>query len=60
MNIKQTVILTLIALLGSVMGFFVINIFITPLSISSYIGIELIISLLHAMYNKAKIQTFKN
>ena len=43
-----------IAILGSVIGYLVITLFVIPLSILQYIAIEAIISILHLMYNTAK------
>jgi hypothetical protein len=43
-----------IAILGSVIGYSVITLFIIPLTVLQYIAIEAIISVLHLMYNTAK------
>jgi hypothetical protein len=43
-----------IAILGSVIGYTVISLFILPVTILQYIAIEAIISILHLMYNTAK------
>ena len=43
-----------IAILGSVIGYSVITLFIIPLTVLQYIAIEAIISILHLMYNTAK------
>ena len=43
-----------IAILGSVIGYLVITLFVIPLTILQYIAIEAIISILHLMYNTAK------
>jgi hypothetical protein len=43
-----------VAILGSVIGYTVISLFVLPLSILQYIAIEAIISILHLMYNTAK------
>ena len=43
-----------IAILGSVIGYSVISLFVIPLTVLQYIAIEAIISILHLMYNTAK------
>jgi hypothetical protein len=43
-----------IAILGSVIGYTVISLFVLPVTILQYIAIEAIISILHLMYNTAK------
>ena len=43
-----------VAILGSVIGYTVISLFILPITILQYIAIEAIISILHLMYNTAK------
>ena len=43
-----------IAILGSVIGYSVITLFVIPLTVLQYIAIEAIISILHLMYNTAK------
>jgi hypothetical protein len=43
-----------VAILGSVIGYLVITMFVIPLTILQYIAIEAIISILHLMYNTAK------
>jgi hypothetical protein len=43
-----------IAILGSVIGYSVISLFVIPLTVLQYIAIEAIISILHMMYNTAK------
>lgn len=60
MGISKNVILTFLAILGSVICFYIIDMFILPVTIGKYIAIELVISMFHYMYNKAKIQTFNN
>lgn len=45
-----------IAILGSVMAFKIIDLFIIEISIIEFIIIEIVISCLHAMYNIAKRQ----
>jgi uncharacterized protein (DUF983 family) len=48
--------LLLIAVIGSILGFYLINAFVTPVNVWQYISIELIVTLLHALYNLAKRQ----
>jgi len=43
-----------VAILGSVIGYTVISLFVLPVTILQYIAIEAIISILHLMYNTAK------
>jgi hypothetical protein len=43
-----------VAILGSVIGYTVISLFILPVTILQYTAIEAIISILHLMYNTAK------
>jgi hypothetical protein len=43
-----------VAILGSVIGYTMISLFILPVTILQYIAIEAIISILHLMYNTAK------
>lgn len=45
-----------IAILGSVMAFRIIDLFIIEISIIEFIIIEIVISCLHTMYNIAKRQ----
>jgi hypothetical protein len=44
----------LIAIIGSLFGYTVVNMFIIEMSIGKFLLIELIISLLHLLYNCAK------
>lgn len=60
MGISKNVILTFLAILGSVISFFIVDMFIVPVTIGKYIAIEFVITMLHYMYNRAKIQTFNN
>jgi hypothetical protein len=46
--------LMLIAIIGSLFGYTVVNMFIIEMSIGKFLLIELIISLLHLLYNCAK------
>ena len=60
MRISKNVILTFVAMLGTVLSFFIVDMFIVPITIGRYLAIEIVISSLHYMYNKVKIQTFNN
>jgi hypothetical protein len=60
MKISKNVILTFVAMLGTVLSFFIVDMFIVPVTIGRYLAIEIVISTLHYMYNKVKIQTFNN
>jgi len=59
MKIKQKITLCLLAVAGSIMTFFIVNIFILKMSFITYISIEFVISLMHALYNKAKVKIIK-
>jgi hypothetical protein len=50
---KRTILL-LLAILGTVLGYMSLNLFIVTVSFVQYICIELVLSLLHWMYNRAK------
>jgi hypothetical protein len=60
MGISKNVILTFLAIIGSIITFFIVDLFIVTVTIGQYIAIEVVISILHYMYNKAKVQTFNN
>ena len=60
MGISKNVILTFLAIIGSIIAFFIVDLFIVTVTIGQYIAIEVIISILHYMYNKAKVQTINN
>ncbi len=60
MRISKNVSLTFLAILGTVLSFFIVDTFILPITIGRYIAIEVVITTLHYMYNKAKLQTFNN
>jgi hypothetical protein len=60
MRISKNVILTFVAILGTVLSFFIVDMFIVPVTVGEYLAIEIVISTLHYMYNKVKIQTFNN
>ena len=55
MKWNKTIKLSVLAILGSIIAYFMVNTFIVNVTIGQYILIEIIISILHAMYNKAKI-----
>jgi hypothetical protein len=46
--------LLLLAILGTVLGYFTVNSLIVHVTVLQYILIELILSLMHWMYNRAK------
>jgi hypothetical protein len=52
--------LLIIALVGSVLSYYIINLFISPITILQYLGIEIIITIFHTLYNKAKLGTKTN
>jgi len=54
---SKTIILSLLAIVGSIISYVIVNSFIVPVTILQYILIEIVISTLHAMYNKAKVQS---
>lgn len=49
-----------IAIAGTLIGYTIVNSFIIPVSIWQYLGIELTITLLHILYNRAKIEEQKH
>lgn len=46
--------LLIIAILGSIIGYVVINNFIVSVGIGQYIAIELLVTVLHSLYNIAR------
>lgn len=52
--------LFMMAIVGSVIGFAIISIFILDMSVGQYILIELVITALHWLYNKAKEESLLN
>ena len=42
--------------IGSILGYNIINMFIIPLTFGKYMGIEFIITALHLIYQKSKMQ----
>jgi uncharacterized membrane protein YfcA len=53
-NWKSRLLMFLLAILGSVCGYILINQFIINITISQYIGIEVIVTIFHGMYNYSK------
>jgi len=52
--------LFMIAIMGSVIAFMLIDLLIINISVFNYIFIELIITVMHSLYNIAKIQIKPN
>lgn len=46
--------LLIAAVLGSILGYFLINLFIVTVNIPQYIGIEAVVTIFHMIYNKLK------
>lgn len=46
--------LLIAAVLGSILGYFLINLFIVTVNIPQYIGIETVVTIFHMIYNKLK------
>jgi len=46
--------LVMTAILGSILGYYIINLFITPVDVYQYIGIEAVVTVFHMVYNKVK------
>jgi len=46
--------LLFIAVLGSFFGYYIINAFIIPISFAKFLLIEIVITVLHSMYNYSK------
>jgi len=46
--------LLMTAILGSILGYYVINLFITPVNVYQYLGIEAVVTAFHLIYNKVK------
>lgn len=53
-------VLIMIAIIGSLFGFTIVNMFIIKISIGQFFLIEVIISLLHELYNQAKSKLILN
>jgi hypothetical protein len=43
------------AILGSILGYIIINSYITSMSVIQYLGIELIVTFFHGLYNYIKV-----
>jgi hypothetical protein len=52
--------LSVLAIVGSIIAYYTVNTFVVPVTVKQYILIEIIISTLHYMYNKAKISDLNN
>ena len=52
--------LIIIAIIGSLFGYTIINMFVIEMSFGKFLIIEVIISLLHELYNKAKSKLILN
>lgn len=46
-----------ISIIGSIIGYYVIDLFIIDVSIIQYLLIEIVVSVIHYMYQKAKYET---
>ena len=46
-----------ISIIGSIIGYYVIDLFIIDVSIIQYLLIEVVVSVIHYMYQKAKYET---
>jgi len=55
MGISKNMILAFFAIMGTIISFSIVNVFIIPITIGKYITIEVVISILHYLYNKAKM-----
>jgi hypothetical protein len=53
-------VLIIIAIIGSLFGYTIINMFVIEMSFGKFLIIELIISLLHELYNQAKSKLILN
>lgn len=52
--------LFIIAVIGTVLSYYIINTFVIEISFIKYFGIELIITFMHELYNYAKRIEVKN
>jgi hypothetical protein len=46
--------LFIVAVIGTILGYFIVNTFLIKMSFIKYFGIELIITFMHELYNYAK------
>lgn len=53
-------VLIIIAIIGSLFGYTIINMFVIEMSFGKFLIIELIISILHELYNQAKSKLILN
>ena len=53
-------VLIIIAIIGSLFGYTIINMFVIEIPFGKFLIIELIISLLHELYNQAKSKLILN
>lgn len=49
--------LLIVSIIGSILGYYVIDFFILEISVFQYLLIEVVISVIHYMYQKAKYET---
>ena len=59
-NIKQNILLTFCAIIGSLVGYVITTNFIVVVSIWQYLIFEFLVSGLHAVYNYTKNKTIKS
>jgi hypothetical protein len=59
-NIKQNILLTFCAIIGSLVGYVITTNFIVVVSIWQYLIFELLVSGLHAIYNYTKNKTIES
>jgi|694.fasta_scaffold00084_97 hypothetical protein len=57
---KNKKFLIALAFLGTLLGWSLTDIFIIKLSILQFIGIEILITLFHGLYNQTKLNIIKN
>jgi hypothetical protein len=46
--------LFIVAVIGTILGYFIVNTFLIEMSFIKYFGIELVITFMHELYNYAK------
>ena len=59
-SVKQKILLTFCAIIGSLVGYVITTNFIVTVSIWQYLVFELLVSSLHAIYNYTKNKTIEN
>ena len=52
--------LFIIAVIGTTLGYFIVNTFLIEMSFIKYFGIELVITFMHELYNYAKRTELKH